>query len=164
MGQLSESTSRIHQDLILGSHTGSKLFWGDNIHEFHGFLTENHTRMNRPILMWSLMSIVRLLKHVKTVSSSDWLQDNFVERQETLKQIRDDLENTHKVETKSLGHRNSAITTVTYRHNQSEHWSILSSFVVSSCFICSVPNGAKACISSPLEIQKITTCSGPRAD
>mmetsp|Transcript_48169 Transcript_48169/g.105042 ORF Transcript_48169/g.105042 Transcript_48169/m.105042 type:complete len:469 (+) Transcript_48169:51-1457(+) len=29
-------------------------------------------------------------------------EDNFVERQETLKQIRDDLENTHKVETKSL--------------------------------------------------------------
>ena len=41
------------------------------------------------------------------LSSSDLLQDNFVERKETLKQIRDDLENTHKVETNSLGHRSS---------------------------------------------------------
>jgi hypothetical protein len=34
MGQLSESTPR-NKDLILGPHTGFKLFWGVNIHEFH---------------------------------------------------------------------------------------------------------------------------------
>ena len=55
------------------------------------------TRRN-PVCTWQCWS--------ESFSNSDCLslrlqQDNFVEKQETLKQIREDLEKTHKVETTS---------------------------------------------------------------
>lgn len=112
-----------------------------------GRLTKILPITKRSSVLWRCVMLHRWFEKHSWFTCPGELQDNFVEKQETLKQIREDLEKKHNVDTNSPWH--------------SQCWSLFchDSRYWSSLFPSDL---AKAFIWSLQEIQTIMICNAPR--